>query len=154
MSILYRIKDLRYQFRWIKWWYQRAKRGYADCDVWSIDYYLNSFLPRMLRQLKDETHGHPSSVKGFKTWQGILEKIALGFEASQRLANSDNWVLNEGSEMIFMPPKEGENTGEIKFTNEWTPEQIKHFRELDRKDHQIFKHGMELFVKYYMGLWD
>ena len=36
----------------VKWFIQRGKRGYADCDVWSLDSYLNSWMPEAIHQLK------------------------------------------------------------------------------------------------------
>ncbi len=151
--ISWKIRNIPYNLHWFKWWYQRAKRGYADCDIWSLDGYLNSWLPKALRHLKETSHGHPGNVQGFKTWQNILERIALGFEASSRIANTENWVLNEGQEMYSVPTNDP-CLSEIKFKNNWTPEQIKYFRELDKKDYRIFKQGMTLFSKYYMNLWD
>ena len=49
--------------RWgrsIKYIYQRARYGYCDSDVWSIDYWFLSIIPGMLEQLKEETNGYPS----------------------------------------------------------------------------------------------
>ena len=148
MRLFYRIKEFfNYDIRWLKWWCQRAKRGFSDRDVWSIDYYLNSILPKMLRQLKETTHGYPGSVQGFKTWQNLLERMALGFEASDRITDAKNWVMNDDNEFYV------ENTF-FEETNPWTPEQVKSFRELDRRDMRTFKQGMNLFTKYYHSLWD
>jgi len=155
MSIKYQVNDFfTYKIKWVKWWYQRASRGYADCDVWSLDSYLNSFLPKALRQLKRDAIGHPATVQGLKTWLNLLEKMALGFESSHRLEDAGNWTMNEGSEIYSTPCPDRLGYSEVKFTNEWTPEQVKHFKELDKKDRETFKNGMNLFAKYYMSLWD
>lgn len=153
MRLFYRLKEFfNSDIYEIKYWYQRAKRGYADRDVWAIDYYLNSFMPKMIRQLKETTHGYPGGLSP-KKWDNILEKIALGFEAADRITDTKNWVMNEGSEM-YTVPTDNPHLTEIKFTNDWTPEQVKHFKELDRKDMRTFKAGMDLFVKHYFSLWD
>jgi len=44
--------------REIKWYWQRARYGYADCDLWSLDMYLASWMPSALRDLKDGLEKH------------------------------------------------------------------------------------------------
>ena len=44
---------LKYFFRCIKWSRQRVHRGYADCDIWAMDSYLQRLIPDMLQTLKD-----------------------------------------------------------------------------------------------------
>ena len=46
----------------VKWFIQRGWRGYADCDVWSIDWYLCGWLPGALRQLANNVHGVPGDM--------------------------------------------------------------------------------------------
>lgn len=38
---------------------QRAKRGFSDEDVWSIDYWFCQTISPMLKQLAKVSHGHP-----------------------------------------------------------------------------------------------
>lgn len=47
--------------RVVKAMYQRATRGWAWCDVWSIDCWFQRIMPEMLRHLADTTHGTPCS---------------------------------------------------------------------------------------------
>lgn len=78
----------------IKWFIQRGKRGYADSDVWSLDWYLSEWLPKAIRQLKKRTNGYPLAfLKNPKGWKDILESIAKGFEADFRIKDG---VLYEG----------------------------------------------------------
>lgn len=76
--------DIPRYLRACKWLWQRATRGWADCDVWSIDYYLNEVIPAMVRHLKETTMGRPCGISE-KKWDEILEKIASGFEANDAL---------------------------------------------------------------------
>ena len=64
------------------WFIQRGRRGYADCDVWSIDGYLAKWMPQALRRLATKKTGHPigMTVKG---WQTRLETMADGFLAAR-----------------------------------------------------------------------
>lgn len=82
----------------IKWFIQRGKRGYADCDVWSIDWYLDSWLPEAVRELKggfgcpgDLYDGTKKDNECWK-WQEILEDIAKGFEASRKIRRRVCWL--------------------------------------------------------------
>ena len=51
---------LKYLKRCIKWSCQRIVRGYAECDVWNMDGYLQRLVPDMLQDLKDNRNGSPS----------------------------------------------------------------------------------------------
>jgi hypothetical protein len=148
-------------YEWMECFAQRGKQGYCYKDVWSVDSYLTEIIPPMIKQLKKDTHGYPASLensedsdKNFEKWKEILDKIILGFEAAKRLNNQDNWIMNEGNEMVTAPVEGKPYLREINFTNPWTEEQIKHFRELDIKDKAIFNEGMKLFHEYFFSLWD
>jgi hypothetical protein len=134
-------------YEWIRCFVQRGKQGYCYRDVWSIDYYLMEIIPPMIKQLKKTTHGFPADSTEEK-WNEILDNIILGFEAGKRLADGENWAMNKDTKMKV------DSSGKIEFTNPWSEEQIKHFRELDEKDKKIFDEGMELFVKFFFSLWD
>lgn len=99
---------VRHQWSQLKWFYQRGSRGYADCDVWSIDAYIVHWLPAALRQLKKENHGHPTSVcnedidwtthidcKGEERWEALLEEMASGLEMAFVL--QDRWISDRDS---------------------------------------------------------
>jgi hypothetical protein len=74
--------ELIFQYgRNIKWFLQRGWRGYADCDVWSIDDYLSTWMPKALRKLNK--YGHPCGLTQ-KKWDDIVEQIARGFEAHRK----------------------------------------------------------------------
>src|SRR3990167_183363 len=83
-----KIKDIP---REIKWFWQRGKRGYADSDLWSLDFYLESWLPEALNQLAKETIGSPGEPMTFKEWQRILRKMAKGFKMVRDAENDFNW---------------------------------------------------------------
>jgi len=72
----------------VKWFFQRIHKGWRDCDVWSIDYYLSTIIPQMVRHLRDTTHSYPYRL-GEKRWKRILTTIAEGFEENQKIVNGD-----------------------------------------------------------------
>ncbi len=49
-------KEIAFNERMAK---QRAKRGFSDEDVWSIDYWFCETISPMLKQLAKVSHGHP-----------------------------------------------------------------------------------------------
>ena len=140
-------------YEWIRCFIQRGKQGYCYRDIWSIDCYLVEIIPPMIKRLKETTYGFPADLTEEK-WIEILDKIILGFEAGKKIVDDANWVMNEGSDMIFVASEEHPNLKSIEFTNPWTEDQIKHFRELDAQDRKNFDEGIELFHKYFFSLWD
>lgn len=75
------------KYRAIKWFIQRGRRGYADCDLWSLDWYLLSWLPKAIRELKTISYGHPIGIKSHKEWKKILTRMADGLEAGYTLVD-------------------------------------------------------------------
>lgn len=74
--------------RWGKgqhWKIQRGRRGYADSDLWSLDYYLMSWLPDAIDELAESQHSWPGvDYEDFSTpeeWAALLHSIAEGFRA-------------------------------------------------------------------------
>lgn len=119
-----------------KWFLQRGHRGYSDQDSWSIDGYLNSWMPQAIRELKvgwgypiqvylelfpeddiekvNEAHTAIAQAR----WHEILETIAMGFEAGKKI-----------SEYEFEGPNE-----------------------LNALETQLNK-GLRLFSTYYLNFW-
>lgn len=128
-TYLYRVKEL----------YQRAIKGYADPDLWSLDNYLSSWLPQALNQFRKTVHGHPclaSCMKDGKEcvctpedWDAILEKMEDGFIAAQQIIDwpPDDWDEKDNEDLF------GEK-----------------YKAVEARFHS----GMELFTKYFFGIWD
>jgi hypothetical protein len=82
-------RHIRNMFMEVKWFIQRGKRGYADCDIWGFDTYLARVISEGCKQLKDSAHSAPTRLSGhlaatqsdiaIKRWSRILEKISRGF---------------------------------------------------------------------------
>ena len=62
-------------FRSLKWAYQRATRGYADCDVWSIDIWFLSIIPNMLRDLEGFGNSYPIGKTPIE-WRATLREMS------------------------------------------------------------------------------
>jgi hypothetical protein len=74
--------------RAIKTFYQRGRRGYADSDLWSLDWYLLEILPSALKKLSQTTHSYPPNIT-YKRWQKTLGQMQSGFEAGKQLLDLD-----------------------------------------------------------------
>jgi len=68
----------------VRYFIQRGYRGYSDRDVWSIDYYLNSWMPQALEQLKRTTHGHPIGMTK-KQWEHRLDQMINAFKIAKNI---------------------------------------------------------------------
>lgn len=75
--------------RCIKWSRQRIVYGFAECDVWDMDVFLQRLIPEMLQTLRETHHGAPAYLGEIYTnedgiivndscheeWDGILDKM-------------------------------------------------------------------------------
>lgn len=68
----------------VKWFIQRGYRGWADCDVWSLDYYLSGWLPDALERLAISKKGCPIGMTP-KGWQTRLKRMKRGFEEARKM---------------------------------------------------------------------
>lgn len=53
----------------------RGLYGYATSDLWSLDWYLLTWLPSALRHFNENRVGYPGGMTD-KEWSTILEKMA------------------------------------------------------------------------------
>lgn len=138
-------------FRWIKHSFQRAFRGYADCDTWGFDSYLSEVIANGLKHLKKYTHGYPGDFNSPEEWEAALQTMIDGFEAATNIINAE-YI----DECIT-----GYEDHEMRLTNGSTIIE-KHWPIIDFKKSKImekalmdkFEVGMKLFHKHYFGLWD
>jgi len=120
----------------IKAFYQRGKRGWADRDCWSLDWYLSGVMVEAINHLRKTAHGFPSSLSvsdqgnGALVWDQILQIIVDGLEA-----HTDSLALDW---------PEGAGPGEnLEAFNLWEDEQ-------QRKQKVAFI----LLGEYWGALWD
>lgn len=60
---------------------QRARRGWADCDLWSADTHLARVTAGMLRGIADTTYGYPEGYATLDEWAADLRRHADTIEA-------------------------------------------------------------------------
>lgn len=127
-------------FREIKYFWQRGRRGWADKDCWSFDSYIAGMISGGIRTLKKSHHGCPSEIfdESRKNnecwrWEEILEEIAQGFDACQKILDMDYFFTEENEDGMY----------EHKIDKE-------RMEQLTKK----YNRGMELFSEHFMNLWD
>jgi hypothetical protein len=135
----------------VKCFYQRGKRGWSDEDWWNLDSYLCTLLPQMLRRLKEKAHGHPchEEITSFEHWQEILEQMAQGFEAGNRIISDEYYKLTPEYHKRLE-----EASMDLDRLPHATPEELAIMREAEQKDEALFHEAIRLLDKYYFGLWD
>lgn len=83
----------------IKWFIQRGKRGWSDCDVWNTDMYLSRIISEMVRELK-KSNGIPCGSTR-KKWNKVLEDIEGRFNILYAITVGDIVISNKASKEIY-----------------------------------------------------
>ena len=123
----------------LKWFIQRGKYGYAECDFWNFDAYLTDIIIAGIDYLKNNSHGCPNEFYDNKNinnecekWMFLLDEILKGFKAGKEIINDSptTWKKYDGY-----------------YRHSFNEEKAKL---LAKK----FERGMELFSKHFLNLWD
>ena len=126
----------------IKHYYQRAKNGYSYQDCWSIDWYIADVLPKMIRTLKKNHHGHPQGLSE-KEWDKILEDIAYGFDLQHEVLEHKLYDLaNAKNKKIVQDMFDADS------------ELYEECRIITKGEKVAIKRSWKLFQKYFYNLWD
>jgi len=125
---------------WFKYLWQRAFRGWADCDCWSIASYLVEIMPPMLKRFKRDLHGYPGwgQASTPEKWDYLIDQMIEGFEAGKRV-EVDDYYMATNADILTRNP---------------TREEVLSWNELYKVDRKIFNDNMKLFIKWFFHLWD
>lgn len=159
----------RTYYNWLKWKIQRAQRGWADCDAWSLDGYLAEWMPDALGHLKENKDGIPMRMfepvdgvdedgnpsasamdKASARWDAVLEKMSEAFRAHRRMCDID--YEKELGEWPHCP------CGKMLCSCEPNRSRVRAYMDaikpLEERDRQRFTEGMTLFMEHFGSLWD
>ena len=65
---------MRIDFRKIKWFFQKCKRGYSDKDLWNLDNWILDMLEKVINDFKiQNNHSYPSNFDSMDDWTAELE---------------------------------------------------------------------------------
>ena len=73
--------------RWLRFFWQRRRRGFDDSDTWSLDSTVSEFVLPRLRRFKEVNIGYPGSLTP-EEWDLILDKMIAAFEFG---ASEERW---------------------------------------------------------------
>lgn len=125
--------------RFIKYAWQRASRGWADCDVWSMDDWFCDVVPGMLKQLADNKLGVPIDFEHhMDNWPKMLNQMAEDLEAKQRF--DERWFGEGGVYRIE--------------TGNKTKQQLDLCITEEDAAYDKVKAGLASFYEYFFSLWD
>jgi hypothetical protein len=154
----------------IKYFIQRGRRGWADCDTWSLDWYLcqPTMMSAALRHLKAHKYGTPISM--FPTepqyikecgnptdeahdialvrWDATMDQMIAAFDAAWRI--QDGLYEEELGSYPMDRPKGVSKADWHKVGDDHNAAS----RLLEARDQKIFEEGMALFVSNFFSLWD
>lgn len=146
----------RLAYRNIKWFCQRGARGWADCDIWSLDAYLAGWLPGALQRLQQQKQGTPTTMflqadldnmerggdgdadAAAERWRTTLNQMIAAFEAFDRMLGCYE------AELGPYPVGAGPVT-ELRVANN---------KARYARDERIWKAGAALFIEHFGSLWD
>lgn len=120
-------------------------------DTWSLDTTLSKIIAPALIQLRDTTHGFPCDFEKFEDWVEVLNKMIFAHEAIASETWEDQFYTGE-VDVSFVPVSDDEDAGSTVVTGP------NHTLKFDADGYDAFdariNEGLELFGKYYRGLWD
>lgn len=112
---------IKHAKRCLIWSKQRIVRGYSDSDIWNMHGYLQTLLPDMLQNLKDNRNGSPGFLgENYTNDEGILVNDTCHAEWDKIL-----------DQMIFLWKESSEDTCSKK--NPYEEEHMKAFGEFTDK---------------------
>ena len=78
----------------IKWFIQRGRRGYADCDTWNLDVHLAEVIVGALSELKEYYHGEEHVKEKF-------EKIITTFKLYLEMVDTPRKLTEEEDKQYY-----------------------------------------------------
>jgi len=142
-------RNIRLFFRRYKWAYQRATRGYADCDVWDLDHFYTRLFAGSLNRLADIAAGYPGNDQfpTYEDWINYLREMAQLF--SQSLESNNYYPAPAEEKWWDWNQKHG-----WKDENPFADDMIKEAHENALNREADFNKAWEMMGKVYEHLWD
>lgn len=135
----------RFYYKPLVYAYQRATRGFADCDTWGLDSYITEIVIGALPKLNKQ--GVPYEVATSEDWDYILNDIVEGFRAHRRITENqwpeDFYTELETSTGVASALGIQDRVYDWKKIKAW-----------ERHETALFNKGFKLFHKHFGSLWD
>jgi len=153
----------------VKYFIQRGKRGYADCDLWGFDTYLARIIVDGITEIKKSKYGIPrivfkNSDKGYK--DGSFDEKTMDFvdKRYKNILNEIIWTFKTYQEChqgnLLVPPLNKYYTDkELKQSKDFCNRINKTVRNIDgpykmisEEDFKRYLNGWKLFKDYFSAL--
>ena len=144
----------------IYWFFQRGKRGWADCDTWDLYSYLARVIKGSVKHLKDSKMGTPTIMfdspkcddpqdtrRAIQKWQDILENIIWSFDMYEKVANGDVHVYCPGQ-------SEELNKDWAKKLEEIDKRYGMPIHYMEKYEYEKMMRGFDYLRDYFSCLWD
>lgn len=158
-------------------------RGYADSDLWNMDYTLAEYLHKMMDKFIQSKRMSYYPVNGClapdridlteeecdkekQDWESILIKIREGFKAAKDISSDsyfeiEDYPMRKDSKGKILPIEWEaiDEEGRMKEIDDSEHEEKlktwnKHYNDWREERNRTFEEGMDLFKKYFFALWD
>lgn len=127
-----------------KKWLKQHKLYVEPKETWCLDKTLAMYIIPRLKKFKEISYGYPNheDIDSLEKWNDILDKMILAFEYSIDL--DEYWIDNpEYDYMIYTSNDDSKICEKI----------IENKNAEDKRRLVVINEGLELFAKYYLGLW-
>lgn len=101
----------------VRYFIQRGQRGFSDRDVWSIDYYMCSWMPQALEQLRRTKHGTPIGLTP-KQWDSKLDRMINAFKIARKIQDFE-YIKKEEYQVALKQFRKDFNVINTYFFNLW-----------------------------------
>lgn len=160
-------RNMKYACRNIKYAWQRATKGYCDCDLWNLDGYLTFLIAAAIEDLADNHMGYPgvAPVDTDEKWTEMLHTIAQNLKESdecydeeflwenpytKQLEATFDKMTTEKTEDGMYKVNFNRSEEEEEFCNKWYQgEQDRYALRNSKKDK-----ALDLLKTYWFNLWD
>lgn len=143
--------------RTVKHLIQQGVRGFDDSVTWGLDEEIARFIVPRLEVFKSLTNGIPTEeFKSIEDWYKVLDKMIFSFKAIRDDYFHNKIDFPESLMFDWNNYTVDENGNRVYHSGKMTKEQKKDFKEYKRQTkelHKQIKEGLDLFSKYFMGLW-
>jgi len=116
----------------IKWFIQRGRRGYADCDLWNLCWYISNLMVDALEQFSGYS-GHPCYLTGEK-WKKLIEEMRQGFLFYKNVDDIESKVFD-------------------KFGDERKDGKLLWLEDVE-KQRKVAEKRLRILIKYFEHLWN
>lgn len=153
----------------VRWFIQRGKRGYADCDIWQFDTYLAKMIFEGARKIKEIKHGVPMIYfkpcdRGYKDGnfsEAVMERADKRFDY---VLDEIAWTMAQYHRCHYdgnlLIPADGKYYSQamlkkmLKFCENMNENPDREYEVISRKDYERYLNGWKLLTHYFCTLND